>query len=154
MVDPARIKVSVFLLCSGSGDAYTVSAFLSQAEAEDAAARMVATFLAKSPDAVDPSQWRHELDMLNRLYRRIGQPQQHLSIVSDELRVGPEAILKVEGLSWIQRLFWRWVSNSPPQKRSPKLILDQDRQDAWHRGVRRPAGGRVFAPSSFEGVSD
>src|SRR5215207_10380190 len=55
-------KVSVFLLCSGSGDAYTTSVFLSQAEAEKAAARMVATLLAKSPDAVDLSQWRHELD--------------------------------------------------------------------------------------------
>ena len=75
MVDPVRVTIRVFLLCSGSGDAYTTSAFLSQAEAEDAAARMVATLLAKSPDAVDAGAWRHELDTLNRLYRRIGQPQ-------------------------------------------------------------------------------
>src|SRR4051812_17938803 len=101
MVDPARVKVSVCLLCSGSRDAYTASALLSQAEAEEAAARMVATLLAKSPDAVDVCTWRHELDGLNRLCRRIGQPQQHLSIVSDELQVGPEAILKVDGLSWL-----------------------------------------------------
>ena len=99
MVDPVCVKVSVFLLCSGSGDAYTASAFLSHAEAEEAAARTVATLLAKSPDAVDPSQWRRELDTLNRLYRRIGQPQQHLSIVSDELQVGPQAMLSVDGLS-------------------------------------------------------
>jgi hypothetical protein len=111
MVDPVRVTIRVFLLCSGSGDAYTASAFLSQAEAEEAAARMVATLLAKSPDDVDPRAWRHELDALNRLYRRIGQPQQHLSIVSDELQLGPEVIVKVEGLSWLQRLFWRWVSN-------------------------------------------
>ena len=124
MVDPVRVTIRVFLLCSGSGDAYTASAFLSQAEAEEAAARMVATLLAKSPDAVDPGQWRHELDTLNRLYRRIGQPQQHISVVSDELQVGPEAILKVDGLSWVQRLFWRWVSKRPPQRTSPKLIPD------------------------------
>ena len=111
MVDPVRVTIHVFLLCSGSGDAYTASAFLSQAEAEEAAARMVATLLAKSPDDVDPRAWRHELDALNRLYRRIGQPQQHLSIVSDELQLGPEAIVKVNGLSWLQRLFWRWISN-------------------------------------------
>jgi hypothetical protein len=116
MVDPVRVTIHVFLLCSGSGDAYTTSAFLSQAEAEDAAARMVATLLAKSPDDVDARAWRHELDALNRLYRRIGQPQQHLSIVSDELQVGPEAIVKVEGLSWLQRLFWRWVSNGTAQR--------------------------------------
>src|SRR5215210_7734729 len=115
MVDPVRVKVSVFLLCSGSGDAYTASAFLSQAEAEEAAARMVATLLAKSPDDVDAGAWRHELDTLNRLYRRIGQPQQHLSIVPDELQVGLEAILKVDGLSWLQRLFWRWISNGTVQ---------------------------------------
>ena len=124
MVDPTRVKVSVFLLCSGSGDAYTASAFLSQEQAEEAAARMVATLLAKSPDAIDPGQWRHELDGLNRLYRRIGQPQQHISVVSDELQVGPEVILKVDGLSWLQQLFWRCVSNRPPQRTSPKLIPD------------------------------
>ena len=124
MVDPTRVKIGVFLLCSGSGDAYTASAFLSQEQAEEAAARMVATLLAKSPDAIDPGQWRYELDGLNRLYRRIGQPQQHISVVSDELQVGPEAILKVDGLSWLQRLFWRWVSNWPPQRTSPKLIPD------------------------------
>ena len=124
MVDPARVKIGVFLLCSGSGDAYTASAFLTEREAEEAAARMVATLLAKSPDALDPGQWRYELDGLNRLYRRIGQPQQHISVVSDELQVGPEAILKVDGLSWIQRLFWRWVSKRPPQRTSPKLIPD------------------------------
>ena len=111
MGDPVRVTIRVFLLCSGSGDAYTVSAFLSQAEAEEAAARMVATLLAKSPDDVDARAWRHELDALNRLYRRIGQPQQHLSIVSESLQAGPEAIVKVDGLSWLQRLFWRWVSN-------------------------------------------
>ena len=126
MVDPVCVKVSVFLLCSGSGDAYTASAFLSHAEAEKAAARTVATLLAKSPDAVDPSQWRRELDTLNRLYRRIGQPQQHLSIVSDELQVGPQAMLRVDGLSWAQRLFWRWVSKSPPPNASAKPIA-QDR---------------------------
>ena len=124
MVDPARVKIGVFLLCSGSGDAYTASAFLTEREAEKAAARMVATLLAKDPDAIDPGQWRHELDGLNRLYRRIGQPQQHLSIVSDELQVGPEVILKVDDLSWLQRLFWRWVSKCPPQRTSPKLIPD------------------------------
>jgi hypothetical protein len=122
MVDPARVKIGVFLLCCGSGDAYTASAFLSQAEAEDAAARMVATLLAKSPDDVDPRTWRHELDALNRLYRRIGQPQQHLSIVSDELQLGPEAILKVDDLSWLQRLFWRWVSNGTAQR--PARLAD------------------------------
>ena len=116
MVDPVRVTIRVFLLCSGSGDAYTASAFLSQAEAEDAAARMVATLLAKSPDDVDAGAWRHELDALNRLYRRIGQPQQHLSIVSDELQVGPEVIAKVDGLSWLQRLFWRWVSNGTARR--------------------------------------
>ena len=116
MVDPVRVTIRVFLLCSGSGDAYTASAFLSQAEAEEAAARMVATLLAKSPDDVDARAWRHELDTLNRLYRRIGQPQQHLSIVSDELQVGPEAIVKVDGLSWLQRLFWRWVSNGTARR--------------------------------------
>src|SRR5215210_4093999 len=124
MVDPVRVTIRVFLLCSGSGDAYTTSTFLSQAEAEDAAARMVATLLAKSPDDVDPRTWRHELDTLNRLYRRIGQPQQHLSIVSDELQIDPEAILKVEGLSWMQRLFWGWVSQPPAPKASPKPIAD------------------------------
>src|SRR5215218_4345940 len=122
MVDPARVKIGVFLLCSGSGDAYTASAFLSQAEAEDAAARMVATLLAKSADDVDPRAWRHELDTLNRLYRRIGQPQQHLSIVSDELQVGPEAMLRVDELSWIQRLFWRWLAKSPPPYVSAKPV--------------------------------
>jgi hypothetical protein len=122
MVDPVRVTIRVFLLCSGSGDAYTTSAFLSQAEAEDAAARMVATLLAKSPEDVDPRAWRHELDALNRLYRRIGQPQQHLSIVSDELQVGPEAILKVDDLSWLQRLFWRWVSNGTAQR--PARLAD------------------------------
>jgi hypothetical protein len=122
MVDPVRVTIHVFLLCSGSGDAYTTSAFLSQAEAEDAAARMVATLLAKSPEDVDPRAWRHELDALNRLYRRIGQPQQHLSIVSDELQVGPEAILKVDDLSWLQRLFWRWVSNGTAQR--PARLAD------------------------------
>jgi hypothetical protein len=122
MVDPVRVTIRVFLLCSGSGDAYTASAFLSQAEAEEAAARMVATLLAKSPDDVDPRAWRHELDALNRLYRRIGQPQQHLSIVSDELQVGPEAIVKVDGLSWLQRLFWRWVSNGTAQR--PARLAD------------------------------
>ena len=84
MVDPTRVKIGVFLLCSGSGDAYTASAFLTEKEAEEAAARMVATLLAKDLNAVDPGQWRYELDGLNRLYRRIGQPQQHLSIVSDD----------------------------------------------------------------------
>ena len=116
MADPALAKMPVFLLCSGSGDAYTASAFLTEKEAEEAAARMVATLLAKSPDDVDPRAWRHELDALNRLYRRIGQPQQHLSIVSDELQVGPEAIAKVDGLSWLQRLFWRWVSNGTARR--------------------------------------
>jgi hypothetical protein len=120
MADAALVKMPVFLLCSGSGDAYTASAFLTKREAEEAAARMIATLLAKSPDAIDPSQWRHELDSLNRLYRRIGQPQQHLSIVSDELQVGPEAMLRVDGLSWVQRLFWRWVSKSPPPNASAK----------------------------------
>jgi hypothetical protein len=122
MVDPVRVTIRVFLLCSGSGDAYTASAFLSQAEAEEAAARMVATLLAKSPDDVDPRAWRHELDALNRLYRRIGQPQQHLSIVSDELQLGPEAILKVDGLSWLQGLFWRWVSNGTARR--PARLAD------------------------------
>src|SRR5829696_8084693 len=112
----------VFLLCSGSGDAYTASAFLTKREAEEAAARMVATLLAKSPEDVDARAWRHELDTLNRLYRRIGQPQQHLSIVSEELQVGPEAILKVDGLSWIQRLFWRWLAKSPPPYASAKPV--------------------------------
>ncbi len=86
---------------------------------------MIATLLAKSPDAVDVRTLRYKLDTLNRLYRRIGQPQ-HLSIVSDELQVGLEAILKVDGLSWIQRLFWRWVSNESPQNTSPKAIPDGD----------------------------
>src|SRR5829696_1745891 len=67
MFDSLRVTIHVFLLCSSSGDAYTASAFLSQAEAEEAAARMVATLLAKSPDDVDPRAWRHELDALNRL---------------------------------------------------------------------------------------
>ena len=116
MVDSVRVTIRVFLLCSGSGDAYTASAFLSQAEAEDAAAQMVATLLAKSPDAVDAGAWRHELDTLNRLYRRIGQPQQHLSIVSESLQVGPEVIAKVDGLSWLQRLVWRWVSNGTARR--------------------------------------
>ena len=111
MVDPERVDIRVYLLCSGSGDTYTASAILSQEEAEGVAARVVATLLAKSPDAVDVRTWRQELEALNRVYRRIGQPQQHMSIVSDELQVGPEAILKVDGLSWLQRLFWRWVSN-------------------------------------------
>ena len=106
MVDPVRVTIRVFLLCSGSGDAYTASAFLSQAEAEEAAARMVATLLARSPDDVDARAWRHELDALNRLYRRIGQPQQHLSIV--ELQVGPEVMAA--------GLFWRWVSNGTARR--------------------------------------
>src|SRR5215218_1598874 len=113
MVDPVRVTIRVFLLCSGSGDAYTASTFLSQAETEEAAARMVATLLTKSPDDVDARMWRHELDTLNRLYRRIGQPLQHLSIVSEELQIDPELITKVDGLSWIQRLFWGWVSQPP-----------------------------------------
>ena len=136
MVDPVCVKVSVFQLCSGSGDAYTALAFLSQAEAEDAAARMVATLLTKSPDDVDARTWRHELDTLNRLYRRIGQPQQHLSIVSDELEVGPQAMLRVDGLSWAQRLFWRWVSKSPPPNASAKPMA----KDRLFTPAVRPEG--------------
>ena len=118
MADPARATLRVFLLCSGSEDAYTASAFLSQAEAEEAAARRVATLLAKSPDAVDVGTWRPELEGLNRLYRRIGQPQQHISIVSEELQIDPELITKVDGLSWMQRLFGRWLAKSSPGKAS------------------------------------
>ena len=99
MADPARVKIGVFLLCSGSGDAYTASAFLTQGEADKAATQTVASLLAKSPDAVAPRKWRHELDALNMIYRRIGQPQQYGAIVPDELQMGPEAILRVGRVS-------------------------------------------------------
>jgi hypothetical protein len=140
MADPALAKMPVFLLCSGSGDAYTASAFLSQAEAEEAAARMIATLLAKSPDAVDVRTWRHELEGLNRLYCRIGQPQQHISIVSDELQIEPELITKVDGLSWTQRLFWRWLSKSAPPKATPKLTTADCLPSALigHKALHQP----------------
>ena len=152
MVDPVRVTIRVFLLCSGSGDAYTASAFLGQAEAEEAAALMVATLLAKSPDAIDLRTWRHELSALNRLYRRIGQPQQHLSIVSDELQVGPAVIVKVDGLSWLQRLFWRWVCNGAarrPAGLAKNSVSPPDQDSAAVRALRSNLETNIAPPKSF-----
>jgi hypothetical protein len=142
MVDPACVKVSVFLLCSGSGDAYAASASLSHAEAEKAAARTVATLLAKSPDAVDPSQWRRELDTLNRLYAASGSHSSTCRSCLMNCRLAPKRCSGSMGFHGPSGCSGDGSPNRPlqmlPQSRSPKIgFLHRPfsrRGDGWDRG--------------------